>query len=77
MEFINAAVQQETINNREVMTIILHIDDQMNKPAPWELKRLNSIRFSIAGDYFLIHYVESKVLNIASIALIKEQVKDM
>ena len=77
MEFINAAVQQETINGREVMTIILHIDDQMNTPKPWELKRLNSIRYAIVGDHFLIHYVESKTLNILSIASIKEQVKGM
>ena len=59
------------------MTIILHIDDQMNEPKPWEWKRLNSIRYVIAGDHFLIHYVESKILNIASIASIKEQVKCM
>ena len=77
MEFINAAVQQETINGREVMTIILHIDDQMNTPKPWELKRLESIRYGIAGDHFMIHYVNSKVLNIASMASIKEQVKGL
>ena len=68
MEFINAAVKQETINGREVMTIILHIDDQMNTPKPFKLKRLESIRYSIAGDHFLIHYVLAEVLNIASIA---------
>ena len=77
MEIINAAVQQETINGREVMTIILHIDDQMNTPEPWELKRLESVRFLIAGDHFMIHYVDSKALNIASMASIKEQVKGM
>ena len=68
MEFINAAVKQEIINGREVMTIILHIDDQMNTPKKWEQKRLNSLRYVIVGDHFLIHYVESKNLNIVSIA---------
>ena len=77
MERVNAAVQQETINGREVMTIILHVDDQMNTPEPWELKRLESVRFLIAGDHFMIHYVNSKTLNIASMASIKEQIKSM
>ena len=58
------------------MAIIMHVDDQMNTPKPWELKRLKSMRFGVAGDYFLIHYVDSKILNIASIASIKEQIKD-
>ena len=77
MEFINASVQQKTIKGREVMTIILHIDDQMNTPKPFELKRLDSIRYNIAGDHFMIHYVNSMVLNIASLASIKEQVKSL
>ena len=75
MEFINAAVQQETINGKEIMTIVLHIDDQMNTPEPWEEKRLQSMRYGILGDHFLIHYVNSKFLNIASIASIREQIK--
>ena len=79
MERINAAVQQETIDGREVMTIILHVDDQMYTPTPkdWELKRLESVRYIIAGDHFLIHYVHSKALTIASMASIKAQVKGM
>ena len=77
MEFINAAVQQETINGRDVMTIILHIDDQMNTPEHFELKRLESVRFLILGDHIMIHYVDSKALNIASMASIKAQVKGM
>ena len=59
------------------MIIILHIDDQMNTPKAWKLKRLESIRYGISGDHFMIHYVNSKVLNIASIASIKDQVKSM
>ena len=70
MKSINAAVQRETIKGREVMTIVLHIDDQMNTSKPWELKRLESIRCNIAGDHFMIHYVNSTVLNIASMASI-------
>ena len=78
MESINANVQQETIKGREVMTIILHIDDQIyDSPKPWELKRLESFRYGIEGDHFMIHYVNSKVLNITSISSIKEQVKGM
>ena len=79
MKFINASVQQEIIKGREVMTIFLHIDDQMITPTPepWELKRLESIRYGIEGDHFMIHYVNSKVLNIASMALIKDKVKGL
>ena len=77
MESINATVQQKTINGREIMIIILHIDDQMNTPEPWELKNLKSIRYVIEGDHFMIHYVNSKVLNIGSMAQIKKQVKGL
>ena len=77
MEFINAEVQQQTINGIEVMTIIMHYDDQMNSPKTDYLKRLNSLQYVIEGDHILIHEVDSKILNIASIASIKEQVKDM
>ena len=59
------------------MTIILHYNDQMNTPKSWDLKRLDSLQFVIVGDHFLIHEVDSKILNIASIASIKEQVKDI
>ena len=72
MKTINASVQQETISGREVMTIILHVDDQMNTPKPWDLKRLESIRYVIEGDHFMIHFVNSKFMNIASMASIKE-----
>ena len=72
MESINASVKLETIEGREVMTIILHIDDQIyDTPKPWQLKRLLSIRYGIEGDHFMIHYVNSRFLNIASIASIK------
>ena len=72
MESINASVKLETIEGREVMTIILHIDDQIyDTPKHLELKRLESIRYGIEGDHFMIHYVNSRFLNIASIASIK------
>ena len=58
MKDINASVQQVTIKGREVMTIILHIDDQIyDSPKHLELKRLESFRYGIEGDHFMIHYV--------------------